>query len=230
MELDHVWFDCNGTLYALTPDITARRDNHVCSKISALLKRPESEVRTRFQQGRKEYGTRLSSIKNMFGLSALDASDIAQGADITDLLNPDPLLNEALICLKQKNLDISIYTNDSRPELFAVLSKLGVDLTMFKYMMTNEEGGGKPSGFDEVIVRSKCDPFELMFVGDSERADIAPARRLGMNTLLVGAEALGIERDIEHDEKFGTYHFRRKAVYEVVSVVESLGNLGFKFS
>ncbi len=221
MHLEHIWFDCDGTLYVQTPEMSARRDEATCSAISEKLNQPKDKVMERFREGRRNRGTRALSIKYEFGFSDEESRKLANASDISDLVQADPLLNEKFISLKQKGLKISIYTNSLRPRLTDILAKLGISSALFSYMMTIEEGGGKPAGYDEIIVRSKCYPFEMMFVGDNLQADIEPARRRRMHTLLVGAEKPLMDRS----EEYGTYHFKRKTIYEIVPVTEELERL-----
>ena len=155
MHLEHIWFDCDGTLYVQTPEMAARRDEATCAIISVKKQLPKDEVFERFQKGRKKTGTRALSIQYEFGFSDEESRELANASDISDLVKPDPFLNDALIALRNREINISIYTNSIRPRLTDILAKLGVSSALFSCLMTIEEGGGKPAGYDEVIVRSK---------------------------------------------------------------------------
>ncbi len=53
----------------------------------------------------------------------------------------------------------------------------------FKDILTSEEVGYEkpnPKGFKALLARNKLNPKKCIFIGDSEKADLTPAKKLGM--------------------------------------------------
>lgn len=218
VDIEHVWVDCDGTLYVPSPELVKRVEDHVCTTLSDRVKKPVEDVRKEYREGRKRYGTCVLAIKQLFGLQESEARTLYNEPTISDLISPDPLLYDIIFSIISQGIDVSIYTNSKRTKLLSILGGLKLSPDLFKYLMTVEEGGGKPAGFDQLLMRSQCSPSQILFVGDSEKADIEPSRRVGMNTLLVRSEKPAIERDYDR----GTFHFKRNKIYELADVVESL--------
>jgi len=222
MHIEHVWMDCDGTLYVPPPQVLERQERVVSEALSKRTGAPSQDVRQKYRDGRKRYGTHVLSLQQ-FGLSREEARDLYSSVDITDLIEPDPLLSETLVSVRQMDIHVSIFTNSKRSKLLAILAKLQVNPDLFTFLGTAEEMPDKPSlaGYEEIITRSRCLPAEILYVGDSPMADIEPARRVGMHTLHVPNANPGVERD----EIRGTYHFRRNRIYELADVVNKLSRL-----
>jgi putative hydrolase of the HAD superfamily len=104
-----------------------------------------------------------------------------------DFLKPYPYVLETLEMLKSKDLKLGIVTDATREKALVRLNAM--DITrFFDVIITYDESKVKKP--DELPFRLAMEkiglkPEEILFVGDSLRRDIEPAKKIGMETLLI---------------------------------------------
>ncbi len=217
MPIKHVCFDCDGTLYFFTPELTKNTNELVTKQLSEQLKVPQTDIMEDYFKRVKKYKTKTAAITS-YGLSGDQAREILNKLDISSFVNPDPELVEMIQILKKRNLGLSIFTNNKKSTLESIIGKIGISKSDFDFLVTAEQVPSKPSieGYLYVIKKSELPPSELLFVGDRLEADIEPAREVGMHTVQVRCE----QKSVDYDPKKKTYHFKRKDIYRIPLVVK----------
>jgi len=104
-----------------------------------------------------------------------------------NFLKPYPYVLETLEMLKSKNLKLGIITDASREKAMQRLDAMNIT-GFFDIIVTYTESEVKKPGllpFKLAIKKLGLSPEDILFVGDSIRRDIEPAKKLRMKTLLV---------------------------------------------
>jgi len=218
-QVKHVWFDCDGTLYRPSPELEARRDNEIFKELARRTGRPLEVIAGEYPERVREHKTNTVAM-SVYGLTPAEARDLYNSVDIVKYIDRDARLIETVRSILEQRILASIFTNNKRSKLLAILEKLGLHPDWFKFLMTAEEVAPKPSGegYKEMIRRSECDPTDIIYVGDREEAEIMPARKEGMNTMHAWAK----KTEVSVDDAHRTYHFKRLTVYEVNPVIAAI--------
>lgn len=196
MPVKALVFDVEGTLFK-SKSLTDAYRNQVLKLVSekrgldgeSLLK----EVRRVVGELRKEgYDQRPPStlIAERLGLTREEFYKAIESVDPTRHVDPDPRLVSALRELK-KSFKLAVLTNLSRRSLLGVFKALGLSEELFDVILTADELEHlkpHPSAFTRVIEELKVSPGEAVMVGDIVASDLAPAKSLGMKTVLVSEE------------------------------------------
>lgn len=219
----HVWFDCDGTLYKSDKYLEAHRENAIYSELARLTQIKVETIAQEYPGRLKEFKSNTNAIKS-YSFTESQARDIYNAFDITKTLEKDEGLIKTIDDIKKQDISVSIFTNNKRSTLFAILKKLELHTDWFANLMTAEEVAPKPSieGYKKIIVRSECNPNEIIYVGDREDAEISPAKKEGLNTALVWDENPSA---VVFDQNSRTYHFQKKTVYEVTNIIVELSDL-----
>jgi HAD superfamily hydrolase (TIGR01509 family) len=214
----HAWFDCDGTLYEQPPELVKATDNAICWGIAEKTKKDLEEITQDYTEKRAAKMTKLQIIAQ-YGFSKEDAYRLYDSVRPEDFIKEDPRLREEIIALLNQGISISVFSNSRRSKMYGILQKLGLDLDWFTSLLTGEEVPAKPDieGYLRIIERSRCSPGAILYTGDNEKADTLPARGVGMNTLLIRHSP-----SVTFDDVNRTYHFRKRTVYEVCSVVREI--------
>lgn len=104
-----------------------------------------------------------------------------------NFLKPYPYVLETLEILKSQGLKLGIVTDAPKEKAIQRLNAMNIT-KFFDIIVTYTESRVKKPDllpFKLAIKKLDLNPEEILFVGDSFRRDIEPARKLGMNTLLV---------------------------------------------
>lgn len=196
MPIKALVFDVEGTLFR-SKSLTDAYRNQVLKLVSekrgldgeSLLK----EVKRVIVELRKEgYDQRPPStlIAERLGLTREEFYKAIESVDPIKHVNPDPRLVSALKELK-KRFKLAILTNLSRRSLLGVFKALGLSEELFDVVLTADELEHlkpHPSAFTKVIKELEVRPEEVVMVGDIVTSDLAPAKGLGMKTVLVSEE------------------------------------------
>lgn len=88
--------------------------------------------------------------------------------------------------MKTSSIPKVVVTNGNKEQAIQKLKKLHL-LEHFSAILTAEEFSAKPNVaiFNAALEKLNCVPQEALMIGDDERTDIAPARRLGIQTFQV---------------------------------------------
>ncbi|MDW7977538.1 MAG: HAD hydrolase-like protein, partial [Candidatus Caldarchaeum sp.] len=104
---------------------------------------------------------------------------------------PSPTVAEMLRNIRRRGVVVGLHTNSGRRLALKVLSCLGVDEECYDFMVSSDDAEPKPDLAGYVVLLSKAGvkAFESLYVGDRCDVEIAPAKKLGMQTALVHSEA-----------------------------------------
>lgn len=184
-----VW-DVDTTLYKDIPELSmAFRDG--CIRVIAEAKNlsfPAAEEL--FEKERIKYNS--SSL--VFKTLGLDIKkiipEIQRQIHKTDFIKPDPKLLPMFKSLK--NFRHFIISNAMVEDDRATLKKLGVPVGIFERIITAQdcqEPKPDPEPFRFLLKITGLAPSQHVYIGDREKVDIAPAKKLGMKTILVWGES-----------------------------------------
>ena len=92
----------------------------------------------------------------------------------------------------------SIFTNVNKAYLKKVLTYMTIDCDLFDHLLTCDNvAHPKPNieGFEKIVKLSGVAPEKILFVGDRIKADILPAKKVGLKTALVWSSEKSTEAD-----------------------------------
>ena len=228
----HIWFDVNGAMYRIDAHMGALILDRMYSAIAQATGRRLDQA---LQKEYDDHYADLQSHKLVFSKRYELSPDVARGAqakaNVARHIMRDKQLLGLFRYLNRRKIPCSIYSNSYSGAIRVILNRLGLmgaEFT-FKHMLT----GDTPKydgivGFQralELSMVSKERAHEVLFVGDREKIDIAPAREAGMSTALVWVE--GLERIVEErDVSRKSAHFKCPDIYSVKQVVQRLERSG----
>ncbi|WP_427790986.1 pyrimidine 5'-nucleotidase [Brevundimonas diminuta] len=199
-DLTHVrsWvFDLDNTLYPAENrfmGLVETRINQYVVRTSGL---PSDEALSMQKTFLHDYGTSLAGLMEHYQIDPHHF--LAEVHDVPlDVLAPDPDLHAALKRLKGPRL---VFTNGSTGHAERVMQRL--ELTdLFDGVFALEDADlipkPDPRTFAKMLARFDVDPTTACFFEDTPK-NLAPARDLGMTTVLIGPKAFAAEGDhIQH--------------------------------
>lgn len=185
--IKHVWFDCAGTLYRENAAIDKARNALRYSEYARLVGITDAtEAEQKYHQAYAKAGSN-SAVFSSLGMPDDYWQTFSEDMDISRLVNPNPVINTALSEIAAAR-PISIFSNFRVERMQKILRALDIDSAMFTHIIG---GSGVParkpdlSGFTKIVELSGVDASKTMYVGDRVKADILPAKALGMVTCLV---------------------------------------------
>jgi len=113
----------------------------------------------------------------------IQCCDIYQSTTL-DNIKLYPNVMDTLELLKKKNISVAIVTDAYKQNAARRLKKAGICHLIDKLITRDVSGAKKPEleVFYYALNEFKYSPNEVVFVGDSMRRDIAPAKQIGMIT------------------------------------------------
>jgi len=189
-----VGFDVDGTLYPIVPEINERIRNKIAEKI--LEKKPDlkdiSSARNYFDQKYNILHSGSKVLKEVGYENSTEIMDFCQvNADILDLIEPNPILNNIIQKLQIK---YKLYILSSSPEKLTLkkLNEVGINPELFSVKVYNDTPGcGSKSGgeaFDFILSKINCTAENSIHIGDNLKKDILPAKQRSMKTIAVGSK------------------------------------------
>jgi len=102
-------------------------------------------------------------------------------------LKPYPYVLETLETLKSLGLKLGIVTDAPREKALQRLNAMNITKYFGMIITLDDTGVGKKDLLPLELAMKKLNlsPEEILFVGDSLRRDIEPAKKIGMKTLLI---------------------------------------------
>ncbi|MHA1607385.1 MAG: HAD family hydrolase [Candidatus Freyarchaeota archaeon] len=193
MPVRAVVFDVEGTLFKSKSLTDAYRD-----QVLRLLSEKKglsgesliSELRRVMEELRREgYVERPPStlIAEKLGVTREEFYGAIDKVDPAEHVAPDPELASTLREMKN-SFKLAVLTNLSRKGLRGVFSALGLGEELFDVVLTADDLDllkPHPSAFKKVLESLGVKPEEAVMVGDMVESDLAPAKELGMKTILV---------------------------------------------
>ena len=199
-DLTHVrsWiFDLDDTLYPPETQFMGLIQARINAYMVRTVGLPAVEAMTVQKGYLRDYGTSLAGLMAHYHIDPKDF--LAEVHDVPlDLLSPDPGLRAGLERLEGPRL---VFTNGSLAHATRVLDQLTLtDLFDGVFALEDADLIPKPDPrtFARMTGRFGVDPTSAAFFEDTAR-NLAPAKAIGMTTVLVGAHALDHPADfVDH--------------------------------
>jgi len=183
-----VFFDLDDTLYppscGVWPAIGERIQAYLMDRLGVTY-----EEATRIRRGYfEEYGTTLNGLWHNHSVDPSDYLEFVHAIPLENMIHPDPDLRSMLQALPQKRI---VFTNATREHAERVLACLGVSseidaiVDLFALEMANKPD---TAAYERALkLAGESDPRACVLADDLPR-NLAPARAMGMTTVLVGPE------------------------------------------
>ncbi|MFH0864503.1 MAG: HAD family hydrolase [Candidatus Gottesmanbacteria bacterium] len=188
-------WDIDTTLYKTIPELSIKLKNGCIEEISKLKNIPLSEADVLFHKEREKWGSTFLAFMSL-GWKNLEAvkkiEEVEKKINKYSYIKYDPELKE--VFAKLHSFRHFILRNGTKNSTLKLLNLLGVNPDIFEKMITTE---------DCLLPKPDLAPFKMLleitglpaeqhvYIGDRERVDIEPAKKLGMKTILVwGKSAL----------------------------------------
>lgn len=186
-------FDLDNTLYPVESQfmgLVEKRINDYVVRTSGL---PADEALVMQKSFLHDYGTSLAGLMTRYQIDPHHF--LAEVHDVPlDVLEPDTALRMGLERLQGKRV---IFTNGSTVHAHRVLKKLGID-DLFEGVFALEDADlipkPDPRTFQKMLAMFDIDPASACFFEDTPQ-NLAPAKDIGMKTVLVGPKAFSAEGD-----------------------------------
>lgn len=183
-DINHIeaWiFDLDNTLYPSENKLFHQVDRRMGEFIAQRLEISIEAARLMQKSYFREHGTTLRGLMSEQDVAPQDYLDFIHDINF-DLLEPNPVLKEALRSLKGKKI---IYTNASLDYAEKVLTYLGLqdlfsdifDIEAADYLPKPE-----PGGYQKIVSRHGLVPSRCVMVEDMAR-NLVPAHDMGMKTV-----------------------------------------------
>lgn len=180
-------FDLDNTLYAPMTGLFGAIDGRINKYIEEFCGVGGGGADALRREYFHRYGLTLLGLMKEKGADPLHYLDFVHHVPVAEYLKPDP---ELLAALEEIPVPKVVFTNGSRKHSENVLNELGIssafeevfDITSFGYIP-------KPDirSYHSILDRLGIDGSEAVFAEDLA-GNLAPARELGMVTILVGPE------------------------------------------
>ncbi|HEY5999236.1 MAG TPA: pyrimidine 5'-nucleotidase [bacterium] len=187
MPAEREWlFDLDNTLYPPETGLFGAVDariNEFLARHIGLDAAAADALRNRYHD---EYGITLVGLMEEHGTEPHHYLDFVHAVPVGDFLSPDAGLRAVVAALPGRR---SIFTNGSRRHALAVLAALGLDglfSEIFDIVALGFRPKPEPATYRAVLERLHAPAARAILLDDLER-NLAPARHLGMRTVLVGA-------------------------------------------
>jgi putative hydrolase of the HAD superfamily len=187
LNLSHIeaWiFDLDDTLYPREQGVMALVQARINAFMIDAVGLPEPEARVLQKQFLNEHGTTLAGLMANYAIDA--ETFLREVHDVPlDSLEPSPRMAEALARLPGRRF---VLTNGARCHARRVTERIGIT-GLFDGIFAIEDMDltpkPAPSTFRRFLEHFAIDPHRAIFFEDTPR-NLAPAKALGMTTVLVG--------------------------------------------
>ncbi len=165
----------------------------------------------------KEKTLSLTSAMRYIGMDSDEFYDeVASRMDIRSLLTEDTRLKEVVLAIRGMSLKVAMLTNSGRSLLKRALDALGCPFEHFDFVVTSSEVEPKPSlePFRHTAELLRCNPEEVLYIGDRISSELKPAKQVGMKTVLIGRDS--------HNEESRWIDWALPDIYQLPDLVRSL--------
>ena len=186
-DVDWLCFDLDNTLYPLGNGLWQAIDARIQHFVAERLGLPPDEAKRVQKKYWRQYGTTLAGLMAEHHVQPGPYLAYVHDFDVTPFIKPNLGLQKLLAALPQRKL---IFTNASAQHAHNVLRALDV-ADFFEYVIGVEEVGYCPKpdkrAYERCAALTGVDPHRSMFIDDMPE-NLAPAREMGMATVLVGRQ------------------------------------------
>ena len=220
MTIKAIFFDVGDTLYH-NPEFRDAQSKQPIKQLSEARGITYEEAKALFKKTREELKNRLPYVTKVavmgeLGISRLEMHRYMARLNPKEFLQPDKRLGEILKRLGRR-YELGIITNVLEELLDKVLDALGIDKSVFRYVVSvDNTKNSKPheEPFLKALELAGVKAEECIYVGDSLGKDIAPAKRIGMKTIWIsGGQEL--PEDVSVDASISS-------IYEVEDAVSRI--------
>ena len=198
-DLGHVstWiFDLDNTVYPLESGLAAQISDRITTYVERLTGLGRDEARTLQKRYLIEHGLTLRGLMLHHGVDPHEYHAMFADLPLAGL-KPDPALARAIGRLPGRRL---VFTNADTGHAARVLDQVGL-ADLFDEIFTIEHAGfipkPQPHAFERLVSERKVTAGEACFFDDAAH-NLAPAAKLGMTTVLVGAAERPAAAHIDH--------------------------------
>lgn len=183
--MKYLLFDLDNTLYGAEKDLFSlidRRINRFMEEIVGIDPGDVDPLRRYYWQ---EYGVTLQGLIRHFDVDPEAYLHFVHDVDVTSRLTPDPVLAAILASLPQRKV---VFTNGSAAHAERVLAALGIRQAfeaVFDIRVANYLPKPFLAPYEQIVAHLAVAPAACVMVEDVA-ANLAPAKTLGMATILVG--------------------------------------------
>ncbi len=199
-------FDVAGTLY-VCPELDRLVDDQAFVALARARDWTLDEARTALQEQRAKNRVDRGDNSKVGALEALGVpgatfQDAAAEIDPSALLAGAPPIGPLFAKLRSAGLRVGILSNFKKALVDRIFDALSVEWRQIDASICVDDGlpiKPSPIPFQALCARLGVPATEALFVGDSLSKDLAPAKRLGMTTVLVeGGKPDGDPADADH--------------------------------
>jgi HAD superfamily hydrolase (TIGR01549 family) len=183
-------WDLDTTLYKAIPELSLKFKEECIKEVAKAKNLTFKKAQKIFEDYRARLG---SSTLTLMTLKVGDANLIEEIQDRigkVSYIKKDPKLAKMFAALS--SFRHFLITNGKRKNALATLAALGLAPETFERIITLEEGGKpkpEPDPFKLLLKITGIPAASHLMIGDMEKVDIVPAKKLGMKTILVWGES-----------------------------------------
>lgn len=182
---DAILFDLDNTLYTEESGIFDLIDQRMNEWLISRLQVPPEQVNHFRHDYFMKYGTTLRGLMLHHNVNPHDFLEYVHDVPVREFLSADQELRDTLILIQTRKV---IFTNSDRKHANRILDALGI-LDLFEKIFDIEAmqfiPKPNPEAYQLVLQYLNASPEQCLLIDDMER-NLAPARRLGMKTILIG--------------------------------------------
>ncbi|MBI4999574.1 HAD family hydrolase, partial [Candidatus Gottesmanbacteria bacterium] len=179
-------WDVDTTLYQNIPELSQALKNGFIEVVAEKKNLPLDQAATLFEKERSKYNA------STMALLSLGVGDYHTILEVQKKINKQSYIKKdaklPAMFKKLSRFRHFVITNSMLEDDLATLTNLGLSLSLFERIITPEDTGkSKPdlAPFKFLLKLTGLPPAQHVYVGDREKVDIEPAKKLGMKTILV---------------------------------------------
>lgn len=187
-------FDLDGTLYKLKggsfkkfgiyKKVLENTENYIAGKLNKTKK----EARLILKKILKEYGESISiGLEEKFKIDRYIYFNAVWNISAKEYIKINSVLRLQLIAIKN-NFDLALVSDAPRIWIKNVLKELKIEDIFIDNNIFSGEGDTRKefgNAFNKIIKTLNIKPEYCIAVGDQEKTDIIPAKKIGMTTILI---------------------------------------------
>ena len=197
-NIQHIWWDFGETLYKTLPTFAEKKSKRFLELYASIIGHTVTpQVEQECLQAYEKHGSRCM----VFMRLGKDKDFWLRNRNISvrDYIVPDESIKQTFHKLTQRFPPHSLFSGKKRNDTKEMLEHIGIDINVFAHVITNDElRYPKPNseGFYKIVQLSNLSAQEILYIGDRIKADLIPAKKVGMTTAL-----MSLNKKIELDKE-----------------------------
>jgi len=196
--LKYILFDLDNTLYPKSVGIFDMVVERIRNYMEVRMGFEKNLARELRQEYIRQYGSTLRGLMIHYHLNPKDYLEYVHDVGVEDKLSPNPTLAELLETIP---IEKAIFTSGHLPHAQKVLRCLGVEdyfPQIFDITFTHYIPKPNPEPYLQILNFLNKEGQECMMVEDLP-ANLSPAKKLGMTTVLVGPKSDGFDGIVDYE-------------------------------